>query len=325
MTVLQNLLYSFVFLFCLLLETESVIPIQCQTNLTGVCCPDDCGGRSRGVCSRVRPVNDRYAVPDNYPQFDDRLRWPRRIFSHLCRCRRRYFGVACERCRPGRSGPDCRGRTHRIRRNIFELNESELEEFHRVMNASLSFKASQLIFDERFPQYLDPLSRVARLKHVSVQEYVVYLHRYASRPVFERKTSGGRECQRTEELDLNHLGPGFLSWHRWFMFIWEDELIRVAENLLISNFSIPYWDWTDANGCALCNDKYFGTSDSNGQIIGSSVYSRFVEWCPYNENCPTGCVVGDLSYIRRNLTRVFNPRLRFPSSREVRGLLRLRR
>lgn len=327
MEVSKRVIYLF-YIFCSLLQVHAIIPVPCQMNLTGICCPDNCNAADRrGVCSPVRPVRDRRGLPDNYDQRDDRLRWPRRIFSHLCRCNYPFIGEACEHCVPGRTGANCneRTRTLRIRRNILRLSARQLEDFNRVMNESLTFPASQLIFDERDPRFFDPLRPNARLRRVSVQDYMVFLHRYPSRPVLRRDEQGGRTCQETDDLDLNHNGRGFLSWHRLFMCVWEEELIRVANSLGISDFAIPYWDWTDARDCEICNNTYLGASDSNGRISNESVYSNFVEWCSFNQSCPTGCVVGDTSYLTRKLIRNFNSDLPFPTSRDVRRLLNMRR
>lgn len=57
------------------------------------------------------------------------------------------------------------------------------------------------------------------------------------------------------DIDFAHEAPGFLPWHRAFLLLWEREIQKITGD---ENFTIPYWDWRDAEECVICTDEYMG-------------------------------------------------------------------
>ena len=53
-----------------------------------------------------------------------------------------------------------------------------------------------------------------------------------------------------------HMAPGFLPWHREFLYRFEQEMRRVSGNPRIT---LPYWDWTDPSSVqAIFTDDFLG-------------------------------------------------------------------
>ncbi|KAL1774328.1 tyrosinase [Sigmodon hispidus] len=84
---------------------------------------------------------------------------------------------------------------------------------------------------------------------ITIYDLFVWVHYYVSRDTL----LGGSEIWR--DIDFAHEAPGFLPWHRLFLLLWEQEIRELTGD---ENFTVPYWDWRDAENCDICTDEYLG-------------------------------------------------------------------
>lgn len=289
--------------------SEAIIPKPCVHNATTshVCCPSSpyeevherdhhrrhepaCGGPHRGVCAPLDVYRDM--VPPEYRQ-DDRVHWPLRFFTHMCKCHGNFYGVACTECWFGWEGKNCDRRSKvRVRKNWVKMSPQEKRQFHRVMEASFYTDSDYLILLEQDNWRSDPLNQPIFI-HANWHYFFVVLHRYASRTtLFDSEEM----CQRYGILDFNHDGPAFIMWHRMFMMLWERALQKLAwENFGDDTFALPYWDWTDETECGVCTNDMAGAEgpvDRFGQRLSPrSVFYNWTEYCsePTDEAVCYGC------------------------------------
>ncbi|KAF6780176.1 hypothetical protein AHF37_00408 [Paragonimus kellicotti] len=286
-------------IFCFLtVEVNALIPVECAQNVTRpgqVCCPHNphngliCGGPQRGFCQRI------YAPKEDVPSVfwvDDRLAWPTRFIEHACQCQPRFFGVSCEQCWFGWTGPDCMEREHRIRRDIRKYSPHELEIFKDVVARSWNWPSRYVVLDESSNWNSDPVKK-PRFIPASVQYYITFMHYYGSRSTLYKSR---KECEEFAILDFNHDGVTFPTWHRYYNLIWERLLGEIAWKVHgVKDFSVPYWDWVGALQCDICTNKYIGAPgkiDRDGQRISiGSPFHNLTEFCWEQEpgaTC-TGC------------------------------------
>lgn len=115
-------------------------------------------------------------------QNDDRLDWPSRIFSLGCRCSHFRSGFACQRCAFGRTGPRCRSRLIRIRRNVKTYSATERRDLRQVLLLGREVPSDFAVLEERFNDRSDPLRNPVFL-NASLHYALIFIHRYASRSV----------------------------------------------------------------------------------------------------------------------------------------------
>ncbi len=108
---------------------------------TKTCCPNNCGGPTRGNCQNITArvaaqweladseVNEILQNTPNEPQkgtADARYLWPTVVFEHVCVCSGNYGGVDCRECNFGWTGSDCSTRkTPVIRKSFNRLTTAE--------------------------------------------------------------------------------------------------------------------------------------------------------------------------------------------------------
>ncbi|CAH8846703.1 unnamed protein product [Trichobilharzia szidati] len=289
---------------------ECQFPAVCAKNLTNrlpaVCCPTPpnsslpCGGPGRGLCREISafPEDLDLAQLDSKFLQDDRLAWPTRFFEAACACQGNFQGYACHRCKDGWTGINCRTRRPlRIRRNVLQMSISEQREFRdRIALAKLTPMTEWLVINISDSSNGDPVGseNLQLIQPPSVYDFFVFIHLYASRSSLVVEETNGPWCNPNEHrLDFAHKGPAFITWHRAYLLFWENELARLGRGNKNNStgqgdddgdgFTLPYWDWTSANGCPICTNDLIGAPDLNstkGSLDPNSVFSQWITYCP---------------------------------------------
>ncbi|PAA61680.1 hypothetical protein BOX15_Mlig016084g1 [Macrostomum lignano] len=265
-----------------------LIPTVCVANVTSkasVCCPipkgfsQPCGGRGRGECVRIQAYQEFEHYHPGLVK-DDRLMWPSRFFEFGCQCDSRYWGADCGECFFGWRGPRCNQRDVRLRRNIFTLSPAERDQYREISRLMRVKMSPYSVLIEKYNNQSDPL-RSPVFVPATVHYWLVYVHRYASRRTL---FPDAKQCQQFGILDLNHGGPGFMTWHRYYTMMLERELHKIAvERFNWTTFGLPYWDWVDATWCEVCQNDIVGAPgecDNFGQRLHpASPFSGWDEFC----------------------------------------------
>ncbi|XP_051535147.1 tyrosinase-like [Myxocyprinus asiaticus] len=291
------------------------------------CCPvwpgdgSVCGVRSgRGFCQDVT-VSE---LPDG-PQYphtgtDDRERWPLVFYNRTCQCAGNYMGFDCGECKFGYFGDNCGERRESVRRNIFQLSVTERQRFISYLNlAKTSISSDYVIATGTYAQMINGTSPM--FADISVYDLFVWMHYYVSRDALL-----GGPGNVWVDIDFAHESAAFLPWHRVYLLFWEHEIRKLTGDF---NFTIPYWDWRDAQDCQVCTDELMGArSPLNISLISpSSVFSSWKVICTqpddYNnrevlcDGSPEGPLQRNPGNHDRNRVR------RLPTSADVESVLSL--
>ncbi|XP_073673568.1 tyrosinase-like [Garra rufa] len=291
------------------------------------CCPawsgdgSACGVLSgRGFCQDVT-VSDLPNGPQ-YPHsgLDDRERWPLVFYNQTCQCAGNYMGFDCGECKFGYFGANCAERRESVRRNIFQLSVSERQRFISYLNlAKTTISPDYMIATGTYVQMNN--GSTPMFSNISVYDLFVWMHYYVSRDAL----LGGPGNVWTD-IDFAHESAAFLPWHRVYLLFWEHEIRKLTGDF---NFTIPYWDWRDAQDCQVCTDELMGGRSplSPNLISPSSVFSSWKVVCSqpedYNQReilCD-GSPEGPLLRNPGNHDRNRVPRL--PTSSDVESVLSL--
>ncbi|GCC22372.1 tyrosinase [Chiloscyllium punctatum] len=238
------------------------------------CCPvwngdgSSCGKLSgRGSCQDILITE---AV--NGPQFpfsgvDDRENWPSVFYNRTCQCNKNFMGFSCADCKFGFTGPNCTEQRLLIRKDIFSLTTTEKNKFLAYINlAKYTISQDYQIATGTYAQMNNGSNPM--FKDITVYDLFVWMHYYTSKDAFLGKSNVWTD------IDFAHEGPGFLTWHRAFMLLWESELRKMVHD---DNFTIPYWDWRDSERCDICTDEYMGGRHSTNPNLLSPA-SVFAAW-----------------------------------------------
>lgn len=215
-------------------QTCCQFPRACTSGNT-TCCPSapsskagtlaaaPCGGPERGVCADAAATGRWVADPVWFP------------FSRVCNCTPHFFGAACEMCRPGWTGPNCATQQLRVRRDFFrEMEERERQAHLRTMDA---MKRGTLL------GYATPDGRP-----LSDFDALVVMH---ARSIVNASAGCLEACS------WGHNGPGFLTWHRHLLRLFEAVYVRHGGADGVEG--LPYFDWSDASTRARAlSPPYFG-------------------------------------------------------------------
>ena len=236
-------------------------PASCiRTISRGVCCPNNCNAASgRGTCTTItNQANSQWNNGNStirnllsgatFTKKDSRVKWPTAIFTQVCVCNDPFFGPDCSDCKFGRTGPDCSYNYTVTRPNFRELSSDKQT---RVVNAIISAKYSS---NKPWAVVLTEPARSSSTKvtmqTVTSYDLFVYLHHMAARENDQCKGRLGTI------IDFAHEGPTFLTWHRYYLLLFERELQTITND---SSFALPYWDWETHTGKEIFNDGLFGT------------------------------------------------------------------
>nr|XP_048291305.1 tyrosinase isoform X2 [Myodes glareolus] len=248
-------------LFCLLWSfqiSSGHFPRACASSrnlMAKECCPpwtgdgSPCGQLSgRGSCQDVVLSNAPSGPQFPFKGVDDRESWPTVFFNRTCQCSDNFMGFNCGNCKFGFGGPNCTEKRLLIRRNIHDLSVPEKNKFLAYLTL-----AKHTIS----PVYVIPTGTYEQMNNgstpmfsdINIYDLFVWMHYYVSRDTL----LGGSEVWR--DIDFAHEAPGFLPWHRLFLLRWEQEIQELTGD---ENFTIPYWDWRDAETCDVCTDEFLG-------------------------------------------------------------------
>ncbi|XP_030632893.1 tyrosinase [Chanos chanos] len=248
------------------------------------CCPvwsgdgSVCGAQSgRGFCQDVVVSN----LPDGpqYPhsEMDDRERWPLVFYNRTCRCAGNYMGFDCGECTFGYFGANCAERRESVRRNVFQLSVTDRQRFISYLNlAKNTISPDYVIATGTFAQMNNGSNPM--FADVSVYDLFVWMHYYVSRDVLL-----GGPNNVFADIDFAHEAAAFLPWHRVYLLLWEHEIRKLTGDF---DFTIPYWDWRDAEDCQVCTDELMGgRSPLNPNLISpASVFSSWKVICTQPED-----------------------------------------
>nr|XP_043897954.1 tyrosinase-like [Solea senegalensis] len=254
---------------------------------TKECCPawegDDspCGVNSgRGQCEDVEVPEQPDGPQYPFSGLDDREKWPLVFYNRTCQCAGNFMGFNCADCTFGYFGADCSERRESLRRNIFHLSRSE-----RIRLVSYLNLAKQTVSQD----YVVATATYAQMENgsnpifadVSVYDVFVWMHYYVSRSALL-----GPPGNVWTDVDFAHWAPAFLPWHRVYLLHWEHEIRKLTGD---TSFTIPYWDWRDAQDCDVCTDELMGArSPQDANLLSpGSVFSSWKVLCSraeeYNE------------------------------------------
>ncbi|XP_068120975.1 tyrosinase [Hyperolius riggenbachi] len=268
-------------MFLMLPTTYGQFPRACSTAevlLNKECCPvwpgdgSACGEASaRGTCQDVvlstAPVGTQFP----FSGIDDRENWPIVFYNRTCQCQGNFMGYHCGECKFGYSGPNCTIRRTLIRKEVFKLSTAEKDKFLAYLNLAKRTISQDFVIATGTYEQMNNGSN-PMFADINVYDLFVWLHYYASRDAF---LEGGEVW---ENIDFAHEAPGFVPWHRFFLLLWEREIQKVAGD---ENFTIPYWDWRNAQQCDICIDEFFGGSHpvTNNTLSTASFFSSWQVVC----------------------------------------------
>ncbi|KAJ0004550.1 hypothetical protein NQD34_010764 [Periophthalmus magnuspinnatus] len=262
-------------------------PRACATRdalLSKECCPSwdgdgsACGANSgRGFCWDVEVSQEPDGPQYPFSGLDDREKWPLVFYNRTCQCTGNFMGFNCGDCKFGFFGVNCNERRETLRRNVFHLSRAE-----RIRLVSYLNLAKQTISQD----YVVPTGTYQEMENgstplftdVSVYDVFVWMHYYVSRNAL----LGGPGNVWTN-VDFGHWAPGFPPWHRFYLLQWEHEIRKLTGDM---TFSIPYWDWRDAQDCDVCTDELMGARHPQDPSILSpgSVFSSWRVLCSRPED-----------------------------------------
>ncbi|XP_027704098.1 tyrosinase [Vombatus ursinus] len=290
------------------------------------CCPtwsgdgSPCGQLSgRGSCQEIQLSRAPQGPQFPFSRVDDREEWPSVFYNRTCQCSGNFMGFNCGDCKFGFLGPNCLERRLLLRRNIFDLSIPEKNKFLAYLNLAKHTISSD---------YVIPISTFAQINNgstpifrdIKIYDLFVWMHYYVSRDTL----LGGSSVWR--DIDFAHEAPGFLPWHRFFLLLWEQEIQKLTGDV---SFTIPYWDWRDAEECTICTDEYMGGGHpTNPNILSpASFFSSWQVICSRSEEYNAQQAIcnateeGPLLRSPGNHDRVRTPRL--PTSADVESCLSL--
>ncbi|CAL8372775.1 unnamed protein product [Gadus morhua 'NCC'] len=266
-------------------------PRLCATSealRTKECCPawqgdgSACGAMSgRGFCAEVEVSEEPWGPQYPHRGIDDRERWPLAFFNRTCRCAGNYDGFNCGECRFGYRGPGCGEFRESVRPNILSLSVAEQQRFISYLNLAKNTVNPDYVITTGTRAEMGVDGENPMFSDVNTYDLFVWIHYYVSRDAF---LGGPGNVWR--DIDFAHESAAFLPWHRVFLLLWEHEIQKITGDF---NFTIPYWDWRDAQACDVCTDALMGGRSSlNPNLISpASVFSSWKVICTQPEEYNT--------------------------------------
>lgn len=258
---------------------------------TKECCPvwdgdkSACGATSgRGFCAEVEVSDEPHGPQYPHTGIDDRERWPLAFFNRTCRCTGNYGGFNCGECKFGYWGSNCAEYRESVRRNILTLSTVEQQKFISYLNLAKNTISADYVISTATRAEMGENGERPMFSDINAYDLFVWMHYYVSRDAF----LGGPGNVWTD-IDFAHESAAFLPWHRVYLLHWENEIRKLTGDF---NFTIPYWDWRDAQSCEVCTDVLMGgSSPFNPNLISPA--SVFSAWrVTMLSVCVFTCVIG---------------------------------
>ncbi|XP_031153076.1 tyrosinase [Sander lucioperca] len=247
---------------------------------TKECCPvwdgdgSACGALSgRGFCTEVEVSEEPHGPQYPHSGIDDRERWPLAFFNRTCRCAGNYGGFNCGECRFGYWGSNCAEYRESVRRNILTMSLAEQQKFISYLNLAKNSISRDYVISTATRAEMGENGENPMFSDINTYDLFVWMHYFVSRDAF----LGGPGNVWTD-IDFAHESAAFLPWHRVYLLHWENEIRKLTGDF---NFTIPYWDWRDAQSCEVCTDALMGgRSPLNPNLISpASVFSSWKVIC----------------------------------------------
>ena len=162
------------------------IPTACANNFdlqNRRCCPDNCGGSARGICTQVSTMckidYSSTGLRKNFTM-DGRFNWPSQIFTEVCKCKDNYGGFNCSECKFGYKGDDCSTKTVRVRRSITDAD-------FNWTNYREQLNRSKTEIQKRYKVYTGGiLTNESNYKEVTLYNLFAWIHHYVSWSAMEK-------------------------------------------------------------------------------------------------------------------------------------------
>lgn len=157
-------------------RTDGQIPSVCahDGHLLGSerrCCPNECGGQSRGRC---QPVNVTRSSTK-----DPRINWPAHYFTNTCVCNDNFGGVDCGSCAYGYYPyPDCDRKSNEKRPNLKELDATDWREYRKIIKKMRNTDSGYVVVvnGSAFNPDDGYSSIQGEVRNVSLYNFFVWIH-----------------------------------------------------------------------------------------------------------------------------------------------------
>ena len=153
----------------------SQIPVSCSDaeSLRNMeCCPNNCGGPSRGRCVNID-------LPSGFNVFstDVRANWPH-YFRRACSCNGNYGGYDCSRCKYGYYGSNCIKDQNRPRKSIYDLNDMEWQKYIGILKMTRTYPSGyKVVLNENRPGSTNNIMTV----DIKLYNLFIWQHHYAAK------------------------------------------------------------------------------------------------------------------------------------------------
>nr|XP_029134291.1 LOW QUALITY PROTEIN: tyrosinase-like [Labrus bergylta] len=274
-----------------------------ESLLSKECCPawegdgSPCGVSSgRGSCQDVVVPEEPDGPQYPFSGLDDREKWPLVFYNRTCQCEGNFMGYNCLDCKFGYYGENCTQWRASLRRNVFHLSHDEKIKLVSYLNLAKQTVSRDYVVATGTYQEMENGS-IPMFSDVSVYDVFVWLHYYVSREALL-----GGPGNVWSNVDFAHWAPAFLPWHRLYLLLWEHEIRKLTGDM---TFTIPYWDWRDAQTCDVCTDELMGgsTPQDPSFLSPGSVFSSWQVLCSKAEEYSLQGVLCDVTEegpLRRN-------------------------
>ena len=177
----------------------------------------------------------------------------------------------CQDCKWGYRGESCTERFIQKRKNILSLSKQELQRFLNIIDQAKYAPSEYVALANR---ETDPVLK-PEFVDITVHDLITYIHFYSLRSTYRGET---KQCDpRSSRLDFAHNGPGFPTFHRLLVLMWERELQKLAKD---DTFTAPYWDWVGGGkNCSVCTNDLVGEVLPDGHIHPASRFSKWQTLC----------------------------------------------
>ena len=142
------------------------------------CCPDECGGKSKGECVDVSTICNT-----GYPSTDDsRVNWPIHFFRKVCKCKGNYAGFNCSECKFGYDeGNNCKSKKTIRERLSINADGFNWKDYNDKIKESKSIPSRYVVVTDD------------EVHNISVYDMFVWMHHFVAKTnndKYSRDSSG---------------------------------------------------------------------------------------------------------------------------------------